>query len=139
MQSQFKNIDLKRKRTKPFVATFVIKRMVEENPDLSHLTGHLGGQEYAEQDDARLEEYNKGNWCMMGIRAECQYLIPDNTVPPSAVIQTLTSGGLWGIESDSDDKYIKQVEREQLNELKEYCDKLGIKYSKKTPVQRQDN
>ena len=35
----------------------------------------------------------------------------------NGVIQRIQSGGLWGIESDSDKAYLKEIESEQLAEL----------------------
>lgn len=76
---------------------------------------------YAKQDKRRLDDYNKGVWEMIGIKAVATIHIPvddknDNTVK----IQTIDSGGLFGIESDSDDSYIQDIGREQIAEVKNY-------------------
>lgn len=136
--NDFKNIDVPGKIKKPRVAYFVIRKMLDTNPDLSHLTDHLCGAEYAEQDNERLAAYERGAWCMVGIRAECVYLLDAGTIPTSAIMQTLTSGGLWGIESDSGEEYFKEVANEEINSLKRYCDQLGITYDDKTPMERRE-
>ncbi len=69
-------------------------------------------KKYAEQDYARMEEYNRGTWCAEGVRAMAKVQLG------STLIQTLESGGLWGIESDSDKGYFQEVEDEQLEELR---------------------
>ncbi len=106
-----------------------VERMLDEYPDLSHLgeygnsptsecaidreargdagrnecrwfnptmTGEqTGNPDSPEQDYQRMEAYNRGDWHMVGIRAVAE------VVTASGTIQTLRSGGLWGIESDS--------------------------------------
>ncbi len=48
---------------------------------------------------------------------------------PETNTQTITSGGLWGIESDAG-KYFEEVEREELAAL---CDQLhALGFSKRT-------
>lgn len=81
---------------------------------------------YALQDKERLAAYNRGEWHMLGISAKATVLIPTETVPPSWKIQEITSGGLWGIESDSDEEYLKQVEDEQVAELRRYLQILNV-------------
>lgn len=71
-----------------------------------------GNPKSVNQDYRRMEEYNRGGWCMTGVWAEAEVVLTGN------VIQTVRSGGLWGIESDSDDKYFKEVEAEQLGDLR---------------------
>lgn len=141
----FNMVDLKDKHEKPFVRRFIIRRIFDDNPDLSYLEqdyhecGPVDSAKYQAQDRARLEAYNNGEWVMKGVRAECEYLIPVNSVPPSYIIQTLTSGGLWGIESDSDEEYFKSVEQEELDQLKDYCTTLGIQFDGETPVDYEDH
>ena len=40
-----------------------------------------------------------------------------------------TSGGLWGIESDSGDEYIKEVEEQEFYDLKDHLAAFGIDVS----------
>ncbi len=171
--------DGKIKRAK--VIKIEVKRVIDENPDLSYLETtpeyHYGenGSEwrnvseedmekiikqydsiwnacmaYARQDKRRLDDFNKGIWNMIGIKAVATIHIPlydknntvndntvndntvndntvndntvnDNTVNDNTVkIQTIDSGGLFGIESDSDDGYIEDIGREQIAELKNH-------------------
>ena len=131
------------------VVKIEVKRIVDENPDLSFLETtpeyHYGTNgsnwehvpeediqkivrqygsiwnaciAYAKQDKERMGAYNRGDWHMIGIKAVATVHIPinDNNVK----IQTIDSGGLWGIESDSDDDYIKDIGREQISDVKNY-------------------
>ena len=129
-----------------------IKRIVDENPDLSFLEttaeSHYGidgsnwehiseddkqkaiiqygsiwnaCEEYAKQDEKRLNDYDRGIYDMIGIVAVATIHIPtDNGSDKSVKIQTIDSGGLWGIESDCDKKYMDDIGREQIDEVKKY-------------------
>ena len=132
-----------------------IKRIVDENPDLSFLETtpeyHYGTDgsnwrhvseedkqrvisqygsiwnacvEYTKQDKKRLDDYNRGIWEMIGIRAVATIHIPVNG--DTVKIQSIDSGGLFGIESDSSDDYIKDIGREQIAEVKNYLRILCI-------------
>lgn len=63
-------------------------------------------RKYVRQDYERMEGLNSGDWCFIRIRAEAQIGIPQGNPHPktgqSYLLQKFTSGGLWGIESDSD-------------------------------------
>jgi hypothetical protein len=126
-----------------------VKRIIDEYPDLSFLETtpehhygtdgsnwtHVSEEDvqkiinqygsiwnaclvYAKKDKERLDAYNKGIWKMIGIKAVATIHIPidGNTVK----IQNIDSGGLFGIESDSDDGYIQEIGMEQIAEIKNY-------------------
>lgn len=77
-------------------------------------------RKYTLQDYERMESLNSGYWQFIGIEALAEIQVTgDNT-------QEITSGGLWGVESDSDKSYIKQVEDEQLAELRSQLKALGF-------------
>lgn len=141
-----KNVNGK-KRAK--VVKIEVKRIVDENPDLSFLKTtpeyhygkngsnweHVSEEDkqniihnygsiwnacmvYAKNDQERLDAYYKGIWEMIEIIAVATIHIPvnDNTVK----IQTIDSGGVFGIESDSDDSYIRDIGKEQIAEVKNH-------------------
>lgn len=125
-----------------------VKRIIDENPDLSFLEttpechygidgsnwAHVSEEykqkviaqygsiwnacvEYAKKDKKCLEDYNRGVWWMIGIKAVATiHIMNDNIVK----IQTIDSGGLFGIASDSDNDDIKEIERDQIDEVKNY-------------------
>jgi hypothetical protein len=80
------------------------------------------------RDYARMECLNNGGWSFIGVRAEAEYSI-DAAGTGYAPIQELTSGGLWGIESDSRREYLAEIEQEQLAELRVQL--AGIGFSKR--------
>lgn len=84
-----------------------------------------GNPDSPEHDYQRMEAYNRGDWGMIGIWAEA-----DVQTHNHGVIQKIRSGGLWGIESDSGAEYLKEVEREQLNELS--SELQALTFSKRT-------
>jgi hypothetical protein len=74
---------------------------------------------YTRADYERMESYNNGDWQFIGIRAEAEYAV-------NGTIQTARSGGLWGIESDSDGAHLVEVEQEELAELRSTLYTLGF-------------
>lgn len=78
-------------------------------------------RKYVRQDYERMESLNRGDWCFIGIRAEAEV-----QTKHGAVIQTISSGGLWGIESDAGDDHIKSTIDEELSQLKTELTALGF-------------
>ncbi len=83
-------------------------------------------QKYGKQDYERMESLNNGNWNYIGIRAEAKTHVK---MGDSWKIDTLTSGGLWGIESDSDKSYFKEVAEEELSQLRTILKEYGFSKS----------
>lgn len=73
----------------------------------------------AAQDYARMEALNDNRFSFIGVGAEARVVV-------ARICQTVTSGGLWGIESDSDESYLKETEQEQLSELRTQLYELGF-------------
>jgi len=76
-------------------------------------------RKYVRQDYDRMESLNRGDWCFLGVSAESEIVLGN-------VCQTITSGGLWGIESDSGSDYFAEIEQEQLAELREQLHAIGF-------------
>jgi hypothetical protein len=131
-----------------------VERIVDDCPDLSHLgeytsrpaedavtidrqeRGDMGRHEFryfiasmsaedtgnpksVEQDYERCEAYNRGEWCMMGVQAVA-------TIEVNGIRQTIRSGGLWGIESDSGSDYFGEVGEQELDDLRGMLAELGF-------------
>jgi hypothetical protein len=89
-------------------------------------------RKYCRQDFDRIESLNRGNWCYIGIRAEARVFVNEKVIGPVAshgIAQTITSGGLWGIESDSGREHIEETQREELESLK--AELLALGFSKR--------
>jgi len=126
-----------------------IETKIDENPDLSYLgeyssspnegaitTGkdgrhfpyfnptmtaeQTGNPDSPQQDFERMEAYNRGDWYIMGIIAKATI----KTV--SGLLQTIRSSGLWGVESDSDKSYLREVACEELAGLANELESLGF-------------
>jgi len=80
-------------------------------------------RQYVRYDYERMERLNRGDWCYVGIRAEAEILVPSDGV---SLAQEITSGGLWGIESDSDESYFAEVGAEELAELRTQLSGIGF-------------
>ena len=76
---------------------------------------------YLEQEDfeERLAAFQAGEFTFLGVHAEADVTI-------DGVVQTLTSGGLWGIESDSGDEYIEEVAVQEYEELRKILKTIGV-------------
>ena len=68
-------------------------------------------RKYCKQDFDRMESLSNGNWCFIGITAKAE------VVSAGGTCQEVTSGGLWGIESDAKDHH-KEIEQGQLASLR---------------------
>jgi hypothetical protein len=80
-------------------------------------------RKYVRQDYERMERLQRGDWCFVGVRADAEILIPSGD---ASIVQEITSGGLWGVESDSDGEYLSEIETEQLSELREQLRAVGF-------------
>ena len=81
-------------------------------------------RKYVRQDYERMERLYRGDWHYMGIRAEAEIVILSGKM--GATSQTISSGGLWGIESDSGNDYLQSIEQEELSELRAQLKELGF-------------
>ncbi len=103
-----------------------------ERGELRYFNGVVGNykgeppekiREYVRRDYERMERLQREDWCYIGIRAEAEILIPSGS---ASVVQEITSGGLWGIESDSDASYLADISAEELSELREQLLAFGL-------------
>jgi hypothetical protein len=87
-------------------------------------------RKYVRQDYERMESLNAGNWSFIGIKAEAEIGIPQSVPRPrtgqSYLLQTFHSGGLWGIESDSERSFMEEEEKNQLAELRDVLVTFGL-------------
>lgn len=89
-------------------------------------------RKYVRQDYERMQRLHRGDWCYIGVRAEAEVIANVQSEPNGkwhGVVQTVTSGGLWGIEDDSERSYIEEEQANQLAELK--TELLAIGFSKR--------
>jgi hypothetical protein len=76
--------------------------------------------EYAQQEYEEMMNYENGNKSMLGIWVEAEIITPNHTV------QKIKSGGLWGIESDSDSDYIESVIDDEVSNLNADLQAFGL-------------
>jgi len=81
---------------------------------------------YGMQDYKRMEGLNNGDWYFVGIQAEATISYPING--GSRRLEHFTSGGLWGIESDSGD-YLNKVAKEEFADLKSHLEEFNVDVS----------
>lgn len=135
METKYFNIDSKKLKPihegRPFITNIEVKTIEDNDYDISYLTQSYDDVEdinerekYINQDKERLDKFRCGEWYYIGIRAIAIVYIPIHN--NSYNMQTITSSGLYGIESDSDKDYIQSVKHKQVDELKEYLKLLNI-------------
>lgn len=137
------------KNTTIKINKIILKHSVDYDSDLSYLgnfsntagkfaIAHDGGRnsykyfnaenvenmKQAKENYDRMMQYEKGAVVDFGIMAEAE--ISTSEDGNIWTINHIKSGGLWGIESDSEESYIKQIEEEQLNDLKYILLQLGF-------------
>jgi hypothetical protein len=67
----------------------------------------------------RYQQFRNGDFGFIGIQAVAE-------IVADGVCQTITSGGLWAIESDSDRSYLCEIEQEEVDHLKAILQSLGF-------------
>ena len=114
MTTQFRCLDTGTPLT---VARHKFRRVerIDEYPDTSWLDDNSGRE--------RLDAFREGTWHLMGIQASANVLIP---LGGHFVTQTVTSPGLFGIESDSDEEYLDQVFAEECVSLTAMLSAIGV-------------
>lgn len=80
---------------------------------------------YLDQDDfeERKREYERGDFNFLFARAEADVVI-------ESIVQTLTSGGLYGIESDSEQEYLDEIVSREWSDLRDVLKAVGVPTSK---------
>ena len=113
----------------------------DESPDLSFLDVsvadyeaqgivHAAAVAYARQDRARRADHGC-SWWMTGCTAEACVSYPLQrwaqwTTKNDRRLEWFSSGGVWGIESDSDPGYKLEVEAQELNDLRSHLSMFGV-------------
>ena len=85
---------------------------------------------YGMQDFKRMEGLTRGDWYFIGIVAEAVVEYETNAygMPVSYRLETFTSSGLWGVESDAGD-YLDEVEKDELADLKRHLEEFNVDLS----------
>ena len=101
---------------RPPVELRALRVVVEEDPDPD--------VSYLEQDgfDERLAAYRNGEFSIVGVRAEADVFIEETE-------QTLTSSGLWGVESDLDEGELIESAQAEWEALRNVLKAVGVSTS----------
>lgn len=141
--------EIARKTGKPVLAAVYEEREIDEYPNLNWLKtvqaedgtiisscrytdedikkyGLEKVQRWIDEDHERLESYGYA-WWMIGIRAVAEINIPiNNNSGECFVIQEIVTPGVWGIESDSEEAYFKEIFSEEVAFLHDMLEKLNV-------------
>jgi hypothetical protein len=116
----------------PRIDDLQIKWQADNDADLSYLeqfeldSTDSDERQYARQDRERLARYGE-YWFMEGCRAVARVSYAESN--GSRRLEQMSSGGLWGIETDSDRAYLTSVENDELADLKAHLERFGVDVS----------
>jgi hypothetical protein len=111
-------VEAERRRRAPELVSVKVLVLPDEEPDLSFWDQTVDPDEQNDYEE-RKEAYRRGDFSFVGVRAEAEITV-------DGILQTIVSGGLWGIESDSGDEYIKEVGGEEYTDLRRILKTLGV-------------
>jgi len=106
-----------------------IKWIPDEAGDVSYLEEFKDDpehQEFWEIDRKRLEDYENGFWCMLGCVAEAVVSYPIAGDEQNRRLETFSSRGIWGIESDCDELTRQDFGREEIDDLKQHLQVFSV-------------
>lgn len=83
-----------------------------------------GNPDSVQQDYERMQDIANGQICFYGIGVRAVIKIPE--CGNCSRLMNIDSTSLWGIESDSDTAYIREVANDQLSEIRAELNDLGI-------------
>ena len=108
----------RKKRSIVSLKSIVVLVLPDEDPDTSFWDQDTDPDEQNDYEE-RKEAYRRGEFSFVGVRAEAEIVV-------DGVIQTITSGGLWGIESDAGDEHIHGIAQEEYTDLRKILKTLGV-------------
>jgi hypothetical protein len=111
-------VEATRKRRSPELLAIRVLVLPDENPEASFWDQDTDPDEQNDYED-RKEAYRRGDFSFVGVRAEAEITV-------DGIIQTIVSGGLWGIESDAGDEYMQEVAGDEYNDLRKILKTLGV-------------
>lgn len=111
MATRKRVVEATRKRQAPQVRAIKALVLPDEDPD----TSWMDDPEHTD----RREAYENGDFVFIGVRAEAEIVV-------DGVIQHITSGGLWGTESDSGEEYIRVIAAEEYADLRKILTSIGV-------------
>jgi hypothetical protein len=101
------------KRNAPQVEEIRIVVLDDDEPD----TSFLDQDEFKD----RRAEYDRGDFKFVGVRADAEVTI-------EGVVQTITSGGIWGVESDAEGQ-IRMLAEDEYADLRKILTSIGVSTS----------
>lgn len=123
----------KRQPAKPQIRGIMVHIEDDQDPDVSFLEpGMLAGDEEGERMNAeRLAAYRRGDFGFAGVYVTADVLVPTGSYDSSGLevmeIQEIRSGGIWGVENDSEKDYFRTLVAEEVADLAGQLQRLGLK------------
>lgn len=102
----------------------------DEDADLSWLEQSDAemGEGFEAYSAKRMTAYVNGEWHMTGIYAQATLRHRTGVQDGWDGTTRVRTGGIWGVESDSDESYVRELADEQLAELRTMLTDLGLTF-----------
>jgi hypothetical protein len=85
------------------------------------------GEEVRLRMEERKAAFERGEWWMTGVRAAAKLRWYDEAHPDGYYLtHTISSPGLWGVESDAGEEYLDEIYRQELSTLREILNAMGL-------------
>lgn len=85
------------------------------------------GEEVRQRMEERKERYMAGEWWMVGVRAAATIRWADEAHPDGHyLIQTISSPGIWCVESDAGEEYLNEIYKGELDTLRDMLKAMGF-------------
>lgn len=125
-----------RYRVRLYVASVQIEHLDDPDPDFSHMKTitdrsgravlsrrRIGGSGITEEE---LREHEYGlSWWFVGVRATASVMV---RVGENRYVQeSITTPGIWGVESDADPEHFRELARSELLELRGILETMGVR------------
>ena len=100
--NQFRHIDT----TRANGCYVAFERIEHFDTDATPMDYLFQDEDYREADQARFTAWKNDEWHFIGIQAKAHITLVRDGI---ATTHELTSGGLWAIESDSDEDFLSEI------------------------------
>ena len=82
-------------------------------------------REFDTDPDTTIDRQERGQWCFYGIYAVAVVKY-SNDGGKTYRLESLRSGGIWGVESDSGAEEIASMEKDELSDLRDHLTTFGV-------------
>jgi hypothetical protein len=98
------------------------ERIEKHDSDATPMDYLFQDEDYRDEDQRRLDAWHNDEWSFIGIQARAHITVVSNGV---GAMYTMTSPGLWGVESDSGEDYLEEIYAQEKATLLGHLAQMG--------------